>query len=138
MAFHAETVPEILAAVIKEEPDWFELPAATPMRVRVLLHRCLQKDAKQRLRDIGDASHLMRISSALQKLPEQRTLRQHTSSDLASHSPMRVQRGFFRLRNRCGAFTYYAGSMKSPESHKTIKHESWFMVNNLVKTNTKG
>ena len=76
MAFHAETVPEILAAVIKEEPDWFKLPAATPMRVRVLLHRCLQKDAKQRLRDIGDASHLMRISSALQKLPEQRTLRQ--------------------------------------------------------------
>src|SRR5262249_7546944 len=55
MAFHAETVPEILAAVSKEEPDWFKLPAATPMLVRVLLHRCLQKDAKQRLRDIGDA-----------------------------------------------------------------------------------
>jgi serine/threonine-protein kinase len=55
MAFQAETVTEILAAVIKEEPDWSRLPAATPMRVRVLLQRCLQKDARQRLRDIGDA-----------------------------------------------------------------------------------
>jgi eukaryotic-like serine/threonine-protein kinase len=55
IAFGGETVTDTLAAVIKEEPDWSQLPAATPMRVRVLLQRCLQKDAKQRLRDIGDA-----------------------------------------------------------------------------------
>jgi eukaryotic-like serine/threonine-protein kinase len=55
MAFRGESVTDTLAAVIKEEPDWSQLPAATPIRVRVLLQRCLQKDPKQRLRDIGDA-----------------------------------------------------------------------------------
>jgi Tol biopolymer transport system component len=55
MAFLGESVTDTLAAVIRAEPDWSKLPAATPMRVRVLLQRCLQKDPKQRLRDIGDA-----------------------------------------------------------------------------------
>ena len=55
MAFRGESVTDTLAAVIKEEPDWSQLPAGTPIRVRVLLQRCLQKDPKQRLRDIGDA-----------------------------------------------------------------------------------
>ena len=55
MAFRGETVTDTLAAVIKEEPDWSRLPAATPIRVRVLLQRCLQKDPKQRLQAIGDA-----------------------------------------------------------------------------------
>ena len=54
-AFTGETVSDTLAAVIKEEPNWAQLPAATPARVRVLLQRCLRKDPKQRLRDIGDA-----------------------------------------------------------------------------------
>jgi serine/threonine-protein kinase len=55
MAFSGETVTDTLAAVIMKEPDWSRLPAGTPIRVRVLLQRCLQKDPKQRLRDIGDA-----------------------------------------------------------------------------------
>ena len=54
-AFSGETVTDTLAAVIRAEPDWTALPANTPVHVRVLLQRCLQKDAKQRLRDIGDA-----------------------------------------------------------------------------------
>src|SRR5271170_2972253 len=53
--FTGETVTDTLAGVIREQPDWSQLPAATPIRVRVLLQRCLQKDPKQRLRDIGDA-----------------------------------------------------------------------------------
>jgi eukaryotic-like serine/threonine-protein kinase len=55
MAFSGETVTDTLAAVITKDPDWSLLPAATPVRVRMLLQRCLQKDPKQRLRDIGDA-----------------------------------------------------------------------------------
>ncbi|HXQ26723.1 MAG TPA: protein kinase [Candidatus Acidoferrales bacterium] len=55
MAFQGETVTDTLAAVIRAEPDWSRLSAATPPHVRVLLRRCLQKDPKQRLRDIGDA-----------------------------------------------------------------------------------
>jgi Tol biopolymer transport system component len=54
-AFQADSVTETLAAVLQKEPDWSRLPSATPAHVRVLLDRCLQKDPKQRLRDIGDA-----------------------------------------------------------------------------------
>ncbi len=53
--FTGEAVTDTLAAVIRAEPDWSQLPAGTPIRARVLLQRCLQKDPKQRLRDIGDA-----------------------------------------------------------------------------------
>ncbi|MGH9686420.1 MAG: protein kinase domain-containing protein [Candidatus Acidiferrales bacterium] len=54
-AFAAETVSDTLAAILRADPDWSLLPRDTPIRVRVLLQRCLQKDSKQRLRDIGDA-----------------------------------------------------------------------------------
>ena len=43
-AFQGDTVTEILAAVLRGEPDWPALPAATPTNVRDLLRRCLQKD----------------------------------------------------------------------------------------------
>jgi serine/threonine protein kinase/Tol biopolymer transport system component len=55
MAFRGETTTDTLAAVLKEEPDWSCLPAATQPQVRSLLHRCLKKDVKQRLQAIGDA-----------------------------------------------------------------------------------
>src|SRR5262249_29520459 len=51
----AGTVQDILAAVLEREPDWALLPATTPQSIRVLLRRCLQKDAKNRLRDAADA-----------------------------------------------------------------------------------
>jgi Tol biopolymer transport system component len=54
-AFAGETVTDLLAAVVSREPDWTALPPGTPAPVRTLLARCLVKDARQRLRDIGDA-----------------------------------------------------------------------------------
>jgi serine/threonine-protein kinase len=54
-AFQGETVAEILAAIIKGEPDWQALPVATSWTVKNLLHRCLQKDPRERLHDIADA-----------------------------------------------------------------------------------
>ncbi|HET9326802.1 MAG TPA: protein kinase [Candidatus Eisenbacteria bacterium] len=53
--FHGETVSDMIAKILEREPDWNVLPADTPPRVRELLRRCLEKDAKQRLRDIGEA-----------------------------------------------------------------------------------
>ncbi|HEV2616598.1 MAG TPA: protein kinase, partial [Candidatus Acidoferrales bacterium] len=55
MAFGGETATETLAAILKSEPDWSQLPSATPAQVHVLLRRCLEKDPRQRLRDMGDA-----------------------------------------------------------------------------------
>jgi Tol biopolymer transport system component len=53
--FGGETITEILAAVIHTEPDWSRLPGSAPHPVRLLLHRCLQKDLRKRLQAIGDA-----------------------------------------------------------------------------------
>src|ERR1700680_4307257 len=53
-AFQGETVTEILAAVLKGEPDWQALPPPTPTKIRDLLRRCLQKDMNRRVRDAGD------------------------------------------------------------------------------------
>jgi eukaryotic-like serine/threonine-protein kinase len=54
-AFAAPTVTEMLAAVLRGDPDWGALPQETPSGVRRLLRRALQKDDRLRLRDIGDA-----------------------------------------------------------------------------------
>ena len=54
-AFPGQTTADSLAAILEREPDWNALPAATPTPIRHLVQRCLAKDAKRRLRDIGDA-----------------------------------------------------------------------------------
>ena len=53
-AFAGEDISDVLASVIKLEPDWNALPPDVPPRVRELLRRCLEKDPKSRRRDIGD------------------------------------------------------------------------------------
>ena len=53
-AFEGETVTEIIASVLKSEPDWTALPETTPPGIRVLRRRCLEKDAKRRFRDAAD------------------------------------------------------------------------------------
>jgi serine/threonine-protein kinase len=55
MAFEGDTVTDTIAAILERDPDWSTLPADTPRAVRRLMQRCLEKDPKQRLRDIGDA-----------------------------------------------------------------------------------
>src|SRR6516164_883842 len=47
-AFAGETVSDIVARILQAEPEWNALPAATPERLRALLARCLEKDAKRR------------------------------------------------------------------------------------------
>jgi serine/threonine protein kinase/Tol biopolymer transport system component len=68
-AFEGKTVAEILAAILRGEPDWQVLPAATPWRVKDLLHRCLRKDPKERLHDIADARIELQEQMALPKEP---------------------------------------------------------------------
>ena len=52
--FPGATVSDTIAAVLERSPDWTALPPATPPRVRHILARCLEKDPKQRWRDIAD------------------------------------------------------------------------------------
>ena len=56
LAFAGATPSDTIAAILEHEPDWRALPGATPRHIRQLLRRCLEKDPKRRLRDIGDAA----------------------------------------------------------------------------------
>jgi len=53
--FAGETVSDTLAAVLRENVDLTLLPAGTPVTVKRLLARCVERDARRRLRDIGEA-----------------------------------------------------------------------------------
>ncbi len=53
--FTGETRSDILAALLTGAVDWSALPADAPASVKELLRRCLERDPKRRLRDIGDA-----------------------------------------------------------------------------------
>ncbi len=54
-AFAGPTATDAIAAILERDPDWSALPPSTPPSVRRLLRRCLEKDVRRRLRDIGDA-----------------------------------------------------------------------------------
>jgi eukaryotic-like serine/threonine-protein kinase len=54
-AFEGADTTEIIAAVVKEEPDWSRLPGDAPPGILRLLRRCLEKDSKRRFADMRDA-----------------------------------------------------------------------------------
>ena len=53
--FAGTTITDVLTAILSTDPDWTRLPATTPRALERLVRRCLEKDPRQRLRDIGDA-----------------------------------------------------------------------------------
>lgn len=55
MLFGGETPTDSMGAIMHKQPDWAQLPASMPPGVHHLLRRCLTKDRKRRLQDIGDA-----------------------------------------------------------------------------------
>jgi predicted Ser/Thr protein kinase len=68
--FAGETVSDTLIEVATKEPDWTLIPAGPGKNVRRLLRRCLEKDPKRRLRDIGDAWDLLAESGEGSGLPD--------------------------------------------------------------------
>jgi Tol biopolymer transport system component len=66
-AFPGENVAETIANVLKSDPDWSRLPSATPLPVRRLLRRCLEKDQRRRLSDIADAR--LELDDAINAVP---------------------------------------------------------------------
>jgi Tol biopolymer transport system component len=54
-AFEGETISDVLAAVIRAEPEWNAIPETTPPAIHRLVRRCLRKDQRQRLQAIGEA-----------------------------------------------------------------------------------
>jgi eukaryotic-like serine/threonine-protein kinase len=53
-AFAGGTASDVMANILQKEPVWDALPPGTPAAVKALIARCLEKDQRHRLRDIGD------------------------------------------------------------------------------------
>jgi dipeptidyl aminopeptidase/acylaminoacyl peptidase len=70
--FEGETVSDTLIDVATKEPDWGRIPAAPGRHVDRLVRRCLEKDLKRRLQDIGDAWLLLEEVGAASGLTETR------------------------------------------------------------------
>ena len=56
---------ETLAAVLRQPIDWSAMPADSPPALRQLLARCLERDARKRLRDIGEAKSCSKVVASL-------------------------------------------------------------------------
>jgi Tol biopolymer transport system component len=69
--FSAPTVSDSLAAVLTREPEWSRIPT----EARPVLRRCLEKSAKQRLRDIADVRLLLAAGSEIAPAPAPTTTR---------------------------------------------------------------
>ena len=80
-AFEGDDVSDTLARILMKEPDWTALPATVPAAVVTVIRRCLQKDRKQRVRDIGD------VSLALEGAFE--TVAPHTTATATASTPGR-------------------------------------------------
>ena len=53
--FEGELISDVLASVLKTDPNWRALPVDTPAALQRLLRRCLEKDPRRRLQAIGEA-----------------------------------------------------------------------------------
>jgi len=80
-AFSGDTASDTIAAILEREPPWDRLPDATPTAIRRLLRRCLEKDPKCRLRDIGDG-----------RIELENALAGRAENDLARREPVRMTR----------------------------------------------
>jgi eukaryotic-like serine/threonine-protein kinase len=68
--FEGDTVSDTLIEVATKEPDWDRIPAVPGKNVRRMLRRCLERDPKRRLRDIGDAWELLEEAGQISGLPD--------------------------------------------------------------------
>jgi serine/threonine-protein kinase len=82
-AFDGDDISITLAGVLKEDVNWQALPADLPPPMRRLLQRCLEKDPKKRLRDIGEARLTLEDPASLESASTSAT----TGSTAAATTP---------------------------------------------------
>ena len=72
-AFGGATTSDTMASVLEREPDWSAMSPRTPPVVMSLVQRCLDKDVRHRLRDIGDSQRVLSgIGDVQQSTPVER------------------------------------------------------------------
>ena len=58
-AFEGDDIADTLASVLRQEPDWTQLPGNLPIAIRTLIQRCLVKDRRRRVADIAVAQFVL-------------------------------------------------------------------------------
>ena len=88
--FEGDSVTDLLAAVLTREIDYGALPATTPPGILMLLRRCLDRDVRTRLRDVGEARVLLStpaLTSGPATAPLFMTARSPTSDESGARFP---------------------------------------------------
>lgn len=68
--FRGETLSDLIAEILKSEPDWDALPPETPSNLLLLMERCLEKDLSRRFRDMGDVVIRLEEATTEMRRPE--------------------------------------------------------------------
>ena len=104
MAFPGDTLSDTIVSVLEHEPDWQALEAVTPTNVQRVLWRCLVKDPKRRLRDIGDARLELEPPNVIDEETQDTASTENTSLDGdQGRAAVVIVLGVFgwRTRGRC-------------------------------------
>jgi eukaryotic-like serine/threonine-protein kinase len=112
--FKGETVGEILEGIFKAEPDWSSLPKEAPPAIRKLLARCLKKEGKSRLQDMGDLRIEIEEAGAEHREPVART------RSRARERMGWIAAGIFALAGIVLAFPYFRDPARIPRWHIEI------------------
>jgi serine/threonine-protein kinase len=69
-AFDGEDATDVIAAIVRAEPQWGALPATIPPHVRTLLRRCLEKERRRRIGDLSTVLYVLGEASAAAPAPD--------------------------------------------------------------------
>ncbi len=103
--FNGETVSHVIAAVLKDEPDWSALQTNTPLSIRRLLRRCLEKDRKRRLPDAAD------VRLEIDEAPESISV-----STTRPPAPLMIAASLLVVALIAGAAAWFVASSSTPQS----------------------
>jgi Tol biopolymer transport system component len=102
-AFHGETMSDTIARILGATPEWTALPPETPRGVRRLLERCLERDLKRRLRDLGDLELAIAVDTPLHEITPSAWTRWAGGAVMGALIAAAVMVGLDRWRPRGGS-----------------------------------
>jgi len=114
--FEAETVSETLAAVLRDEVSMDTLPGAIPAPVTTLMKRCLDRDPRTRLRDIGEA----RIALSPESLTAGGAAVETGAAEAASRGPRALPWVLVTLLAVVAAFSLWRASLGPTEETELL------------------
>ena len=88
--FQGKTASDLMAEVLKSEPDWSRIPEETPREVVTLLRRCLEKESSRRLSSLGDIALTLEAAGVSSVVPTS-TASDRSSRRKEAHSERRTE-----------------------------------------------